>query len=136
MDLFLGDGTYIPGKTSKSTSKASFVLSDYDWVTEKDQQYMWVKLSWNSKKLNIKIKGLTGMPDIIYPIIAYDYLYQDKGAYTDNLSGYVSFGPAEWAFDIPSKISVKQGTKKDKYKDLWDLWSIKANGTGYEVSVE
>jgi len=135
--FLLGDGQYKPGKTSKSKSKTSVVLSDYDWVTDKENvPYMWIKLSWNAKGLTIKIKGLTGMPDIMYPIISYNYLYEDNGAYNENLSGSVSFAGAEWAFDTPSTISVKQKTKKDKYKDLWDLWAIKAKGTGSEVSVE
>jgi hypothetical protein len=136
--FLLGDGQYKPGKTSKSTSKTSVVLSDYDWVTDNENvQYMWIKLSWNTKKgLTIKIKGLTGVPDIMYPVISYNYLYQDPGSYNDNLSGSVNFGGAEWRFDTPSTISVKQRTKKDKYKDLWDLWFIKAKGTGYEVSAE
>ena len=68
VDLFLGDGLYKPGKTSKATSKATFVLTDYDWVTDKDNvPYMWVTLSWNSKTLTVKIKALTGTPDIGIP---------------------------------------------------------------------
>jgi hypothetical protein len=135
VDVFLDEGIYVPGKNGKG--KASFVLSDYDWVTDKDHvQYIWVKLSWNSKKLTVKIKGLTGTPDISYPIIAYDYLYEDTGAYSEDLSGYVSFAGAEWAFDVPSAVSVNQKTKKDKDKYPWDLWSIKAKGNGYEVPVD
>ena len=137
LDLFLGDGQYIPGKTSKATSKANFVLSDYDWVTDKDNvQYIWINLSWNSKTLTVKIKALTGTPDIEYPIIAYDYLYEDSGTYSDDLAGYVSFGKTEWAFNVPSTIKVKQSTKKDKYKSLWDLGSVSSKGKGYEVPVE
>ena len=139
VDLFLGDGQYIPGKTSKATSKANFVLSDYDWVTDKDNvQYMWVNLSWNSKTLTVKIKALTGTPDIEYPIIASDYLFEDKGTYVDDgiSSGYVFFGGTDWAFDVPSTIKVKQSTKKDKYKSTWDLWSVSSTGKGKEVPVE
>jgi hypothetical protein len=127
VDVVLQDGYYITGKKGK----ASFVLSDYDWVTDRNNvQYMWVNLSWNSKTLNVKIKGLTGTPDISYPIIAYDYMYEDSGAYGDDLSGYVSFGEGEWSFDLPSSISVRQSVKKDKYKYEWDLWSISAKGSG------
>jgi len=134
VNALLGNGQYIQGRKS---SKANFVFSDYDWVTDNEKaQYMWVTLKWNAKKLTIKIKGLTGTPDITYPIIAYDYLYEDSGIYTENLFGYVSFAGAEWAFDVPSSIKVKQGTKKDKYKYPWDVWKIKAKGKGYEVPVE
>ena len=134
VDALLEDGLYVQGRKS---SKASFVFSDYDWVTDNENaQYMWITLSWNAKQLTIKIKGLTGTPDITYPIIAYDYLYDDSGTYSETLSGSVSFAGAEWAFEVPSTISVKQGVKKDKYKYPWDIWSIKANGTGYEVAVE
>ena len=57
--FLLKDGQYIPGKTSKSTSKTSVVLSDYDWVTENEHaQYMWIKLSWNSKAIDHKNKGI------------------------------------------------------------------------------
>lgn len=137
VDLFLGDGLYKPGKTSKATSKATFVLTDYDWVTDKDNvQYMWVKLSWNSKKLSVSIKGLTGTPDIGYPIIASDYLYEDNGTYGDYIYGYVSFGGTDWGFDVPSTIKVKQSTKKDRDKYPWDLWSVSSKGKGYEVPVE
>ena len=133
-DVFLGDGQYVPGK---KTSKVSFVFSDYDWVTDKyNVHYMWIKLSWDAKNLMVSIKGLTGIPDIEYPIIAYDYLYYDRGTYPVSLPGYVSFAGAKWAFDLRSRIKVTQFTKKDKYKDLWDLWSITSSGKGYEVPVE
>jgi hypothetical protein len=133
-DVVLKEGSYALGKTNK----ASFVLSDYDWVTDSNQQYMWINLSWNSKTLTIKIKGLTGTPDITYPIIAYDYVYDDPGVYNDDsttLSGYINFGGQEWQFNVPSTVTVKQSTKKDKYKYPWDLWSVTAKGTGYEVPV-
>jgi hypothetical protein len=113
------------------------VLSDYDLVTDKDNvPYMWVNLSWNSKTLTVKIKALTGTPDIGYPIIASEYLYEDKGTYTDDLYGYVSFGGTHWGFNVPSTIKVKQSTKKDKYKYVWDLGSVSSTGKGYEVPVE
>jgi hypothetical protein len=135
-DVVPNDGIYVQGKTNK----ASIVLSDDDYyVTGRSNvPYMWINLSWNSKTLNVKIKGLTGTPDIILPIIAYDYLYDDPGVYNDDgtvLSGYINFGGQEWQFDVPSTVAVKQSTKKDKYKSPWDLWSISAKGTGYEVPV-
>jgi hypothetical protein len=135
VDVFLDEGIYVPGKNGKG--KASFVLSDYDWVTDKDNvPYMWIKLNWNSKKLSINIKGLTGTPDISYPVISYDYLYMDSDTYSDQLSGYVNFAGTEWAFQVPSTMKVKQKTKKDKDKYPWDLWSVKAKGNGYEVPVD
>jgi hypothetical protein len=134
-DVILADGIYRPGK--KGSGKASFVLSDYDYVTDRNNvPYMWINLSWNSKTLTVKIKGLTGTPDIVLPIIAYDYLYEDPGSYDDDLSGDLIFGGAEWAFDVPCTINVKQKTKKDKYKSPWDLWFINSKGNGYEIPVE
>jgi hypothetical protein len=137
VDVSLSEGQYFPGKTSKSTSKANFVLSDYDYTSpDVKVPYMWVTLSWNSKKLTVKITGLTGTPDIMYPIIAYDYLYEETGVYSDDdttMTGYVAFGETQWQFKVPSTVKVKQSTKKDKYKSEWDVGSVTAKGTGYEV---
>lgn len=59
VDVVLSDdGQYVQGK-----NKATFVLSDYDWVTDQDNvQYLWITLSWNTKNLKVTIKGLTGTP--------------------------------------------------------------------------
>ena len=129
VDVVLGDGLYIQGK-----NKATFVLSGYDSMTDQDNvPYLWITLSWNTKNLKVTIKGLT--PDIQSPIIADVYLYGDGGTYNDDIGGDVIFAGAEWTFDVPSIIKVKQSTKKDKYKESWDLWSITASGKGQEVTL-
>lgn len=62
-------------------------------------------------------------------------MYEDKGTYNDDLEGDISFAGADWTFDVPSIIKVKPSTKKDKYKDEHDIWSITTSGKGQEVTL-
>jgi hypothetical protein len=120
----------------QGATRANMLFTGEDYYLGDNVPYMWVTLKWNTKKLNIKIKGLTGVPDIEYPIMAYDYMWSyDPGTYQDTDYAYVTlyndddgttFVDKEFDISVTGKVGMKTNRK-------WgmDLYQVKVKGQGY-----
>jgi hypothetical protein len=129
-DACLGDDyLYSPGKT-----KASFIEQDYDWVSDRENvPYLWVTMKWNKKYMSMKVKGLTGTPDIGYPVLAYDFMWWgENDTIQESNIAYLEFAGIEKTFDVNSTGKVKVKTTK-KYGSEYEYYDIKIKGKGYEI---
>jgi hypothetical protein len=128
----LGD----PGSSYQhGATRASMVFTGEDYYLGDNIPYLWVTLKWNSKKLTVKIKGLTGTPDIEGPILADDYMWSyDKGTYYDTDVASVSFYNGDTIFiDTtfdPINVTAKVNMKTNRKWDM-DLYQVKVKGQGY-----
>jgi hypothetical protein len=123
------DPAYQQGKTG-----TKMVFTGDDYYLGDNIPYLWANLKWNSKKLTIKIKGLTGTPDIGFPIMADDYMYFDPGTYDDSTDATVLLyndpdAPfIDTSFDMYTTAKVKMKTNR---KWDWDLYQVSVKGNGY-----
>jgi len=131
-DACLGDDpSYIPPGQKGAKTSARFVLRDYDWISDRDVDYLWVTLKWSKKNVTIKVKALTMTPDIAYPILALDYLWWGENySIQETLMAEVEFAGILKTFDVNSTGKVKLRTKK-KYGEEYEYSDVKIKGTGY-----
>lgn len=124
---WLGDDpAYVPGKRN---AKISYSERDF---YNRHINYLNVILKWNQKQLTIKIKGIT--PDLEFPILAYNYLYEDYNSIYEETYAYIEFGDDIQLWFDPVIISGKAVTKEVKKKgELFDVSNIRLNGAGTGV---
>jgi hypothetical protein len=133
-----GDSSYwvedVQSSYQEGDMGANMVYTGEDYFLGPHTPYVWVNLKWNTKKLKIKIKALTGVPDIEIPLLAFDYYwYYDPGTYWEPYVATVTvyngsedpFISKTFNFDVRANIRMKNN------RTWGSLYQAKVNGNGY-----
>ena len=125
MDVLGDDPKFIPGKSTSAT----FVDSESDaygrTVTAQS-----VKLKWTSKQLTVTITGKATL-DYGTTVAADNYIGNDSGKISDQLSGSINFSDTVINFDtVTITGTVKTKTVAGKDGSDYDLSTIAIKGSG------